>query len=74
MLRPRWYLVLLAAVAVGLAMEGGQLFLKMILGVYFHSVDITDVLTNAFGVLLGAGIYQFFSWIFHIFRSYAKRN
>jgi glycopeptide antibiotics resistance protein len=58
LIRPRWWKILLIALATGLAFEGSQLFFKTILGIFFHAVDITDVITNAVGVLVGAGVYQ----------------
>ncbi len=54
--RPRWYLVPPAGLFVGLAFEGAQLFFKIVLGVYFHAVDMSDVATNAAGVVLGAAV------------------
>jgi glycopeptide antibiotics resistance protein len=57
--------VLLTAVGVGLTLEGIQLLMKLILGVFFHSVDINDVLMNALGVLVGAGLYRAVKWISH---------
>ncbi|PKO14380.1 MAG: hypothetical protein CVU39_15205 [Chloroflexi bacterium HGW-Chloroflexi-10] len=50
--------ILFWALLVGLFLEGTQLVLRLILGVFFHAVDITDVIMNAFGVLIGVGLYQ----------------
>lgn len=44
--------------SAGLFLEGTQLVLSLILGVFFHAVDIMDVIMNTFGVLIGAGLYQ----------------
>jgi glycopeptide antibiotics resistance protein len=63
--------VLWMAVGVGLALEGMQLLLKLTLGVYLHSVDITDVLTNALGVLLGSGFYRTVILIFRHFKRHS---
>ncbi|MHC1782299.1 MAG: VanZ family protein [Anaerolineaceae bacterium] len=56
--RPRWFLLPLAALAVGLVFEGVQLFFKVALGVYYHSVDMSDVVTNASGVMIGAIVFM----------------
>jgi glycopeptide antibiotics resistance protein len=45
------------ALSVGLFLEGAQLLMKLIFGVFFHSVDVNDVLFNALGVVIGSGIY-----------------
>jgi glycopeptide antibiotics resistance protein len=52
--RPRWYMAFLVAPLVGLAFEGAQLFFKIVLGVFFHAVDMSDVVTNTAGVAAGA--------------------
>lgn len=65
--------ILLTAVGVGLALEGTQLLMKLSLGVFFHTVDITDVLTNALGVLVGSGLYRAVLWISHTIRKHAQR-
>ncbi|MGV8026554.1 MAG: VanZ family protein [Anaerolineaceae bacterium] len=46
------------ALTVGLLFEGIQLIVKLILGVYYHAVDINDVIWNALGVLIGFGIFK----------------
>lgn len=46
------------ALAVGLLFEGMQLIIKLILGVYYHAVDINDVIWNALGFLLGYGLFR----------------
>lgn len=53
----RWYLALLAAPLVGLAFEGTQLLIKILTGLFYHSVDATDVVTNASGVIAGAALF-----------------
>lgn len=55
--RPHPVLIVLLAASVGLALEGVQLFLKLALGVYAHAVDITDVIMNGLGVLIGAAVF-----------------
>jgi glycopeptide antibiotics resistance protein len=55
--------LLFTALGVGLALEGTQLLLKLTLGVHIHSVDITDVLMNALGVWVGAGLYRATQWM-----------
>jgi glycopeptide antibiotics resistance protein len=46
------------ALAAGLFLEGTQLIMKLTLGVFFHAVDISDVIWNALGVLAGFGVYH----------------
>jgi glycopeptide antibiotics resistance protein len=50
--------IIWTAVGVGLALDGLQLLMKLTLGSFIHSVDITDVLTNTLGVFIGAGLYR----------------
>ncbi len=45
------------ALITGLTLEGVQLFIGLVAGYYYHSVDINDVLLNALGVLVGSGMY-----------------
>ncbi len=51
------------AIAVGLAIEIAQLVISLGVGVY-RTVDVTDVLLNATGVLLGYGIFIIFAWLY----------
>ncbi len=46
------------ALAAGLFLEGTQLIMKLTLGVFFHAVDISDVIWNGLGVLVGYGLYH----------------
>lgn len=50
--------ILWVALAVGLLFEGTQLLIKLVCGVYYHTVDINDVIWNGLGVLLGFGIFR----------------
>lgn len=50
------------AIAVGLAIEIAQLVISLGVGVY-RTVDITDVLLNATGVLLGYVFFRAFAWL-----------
>ena len=50
------------AIAVGLAIEIAQLVISLGVGVY-RTVDITDVLLNATGVLLGYLFFRAFAWL-----------
>ena len=50
------------AIAVGLAIEIAQLVISLGVGVY-RTVDITDVLLNATGVLLGHLFFRAFAWL-----------
>jgi glycopeptide antibiotics resistance protein len=46
------------ALATGLFLEGTQLILKLALGVFYHAVDVTDVIWNGLGVIAGFGLYH----------------
>lgn len=50
------------AIAVGLVIEIAQLVISLGVGVY-RTVDITDVLLNATGVLLGYLYFRAFAWL-----------
>jgi glycopeptide antibiotics resistance protein len=50
------------AIAVGLAIEIAQLVISLDVGAY-RTVDITDVLLNATGVLLGYLFFRAFAWL-----------
>ena len=50
------------AIAVGLAIEIAQLVISLGVGAY-RTVDITDVLLNATGVLLGYVFFRAFAWL-----------
>jgi len=65
--------IFLTSVGAGLALEGVQLLMKLSLGVFFHTVDITDVLMNALGVLAGSGLYRVVLWIFHRFQEHTQK-
>ncbi len=56
------------ALTVGLAIEAVQLFIGLVVGSYYHSVDINDVILNAFGALVGIGLYRVVYWIVHSLR------
>ncbi|MCX6060130.1 MAG: VanZ family protein [Chloroflexi bacterium] len=51
------------AIVVGLTIEIAQLVISLGVGVY-RTVDITDVLLNATGVLLGYGIFRIFACLY----------
>lgn len=59
--------------AAGFTLEGVQLLLKLILGTYFHAVDITDVITNALGALIGLVLYWITKTIAHFIRVHTLR-
>lgn len=55
--------ILWLALATGLALEGAQLLIMLVIGPNVHSADINDVLLNALGVLLGYGLYRAAAWV-----------
>ncbi len=60
-LKPKWFKLLLWALLTGLTLEGTQLAVILVIGTLYHTVDINDVILNGTGVILGYGIYLFFS-------------
>jgi glycopeptide antibiotics resistance protein len=54
--RPRDILWL--SLGVGLAIEGAQLVVSLVIGGPYRTVDVTDVLLNAIGVWLGYGCFM----------------
>lgn len=60
--------MLYLAILTGLVLEGTQLIIKLISGVYFHTVDINDVLWNAAGVLIGCLIYRALSGLIQMIK------
>ncbi len=54
--------ILWLALETGLALEGAQLLIMLVIGPNVHSVDINDVLLNALGVLLGYALYRAAAW------------
>lgn len=58
--------IFLYALAVGISLEGLQLVVKLALGVFYHAIDINDVLMNGLGFLVGAVSYLLVSKIFHL--------
>jgi glycopeptide antibiotics resistance protein len=50
--------------AVGLGIEMTQLLISFIIRFLYRAIDINDVILNAFGVLIGYGIFRVFAWIY----------
>jgi glycopeptide antibiotics resistance protein len=48
---------LLYTLLVGLSLEGVQLLIKLGLGVFYHAIDVNDVMMNGLGFLTGALLY-----------------
>ncbi len=48
---------LLYTLVVGLSLEGLQLLIKLGLGVFYHAIDVNDVITNGLGFLTGALLF-----------------
>jgi glycopeptide antibiotics resistance protein len=55
---------LLLAPGVGLAIEGTQLLISLLLRYPYRVIDINDVLMNMLGVLLGYGLFRVFGWLY----------
>jgi glycopeptide antibiotics resistance protein len=54
----------LIALLVGLGFELGQLVLTLYAASPTRGIDITDVLLNGAGVLLGYGLFHLFAWLY----------
>lgn len=66
--KPRWFKLLLWALLTGLALEGIQLVVILIVGTLYHTVDINDVILNGLGVVLGYCVFLTTNRIFHKFK------
>lgn len=55
--------VLWVSLALGLGLESAQLLVSFFVGPY-RTVDVTDVILNASGVLLGYTIFKGFAWLY----------
>ncbi|WP_370866928.1 VanZ family protein [Paenibacillus chitinolyticus] len=53
----------LAGVMFGLAIEGAQMVLSLLIRAGYRTVDVNDVLLNFIGVMLGYGCYRLFAAI-----------
>jgi glycopeptide antibiotics resistance protein len=51
------------AIALGFGIELTQLVISLVIGPY-RTVDITDVILNALGVLLGYCLFRVFAWLY----------
>lgn len=51
--RPKWLKLIFWAALTGFTFEGVQLLVILIVGTLYHTVDINDVILNAFGVIVG---------------------
>ena len=59
---PRGKKALWLALGAGLALEGIQLLLRVVLGTTMHVIDINDVLMNTLGIFIGYGLYAGAGW------------
>jgi len=56
--------VLWVSLVLGLGLESAQLLISFFVGPY-RTVDVTDVILNASGTLLGYTIFRLFTWLWH---------
>jgi glycopeptide antibiotics resistance protein len=63
-IRGRHYLWM--AFMLGLTIELSQLVMSLVVGFGYRGVDITDVLTNATGVLIGYAFFCIFAWVYRM--------
>jgi glycopeptide antibiotics resistance protein len=61
-LRPKDFLWL--PLAIGFGIETAQLIISLILRYPYRVIDINDTLLNAFGVVVGYGLFRIFAWLF----------
>lgn len=50
--------------AIGLGIELTQLGIALMLGYPYRVIDINDAILNAFGVLIGYGMFRIFAWLY----------
>lgn len=55
--KPGFVKLLFWVLGIGVVFEGVQILVILITGVFYHTVDINDVIFNALGVLLGWLVY-----------------
>lgn len=52
------------APAVGVSIEAIQLVISLIIGYPYRVIDITDVIMNTLGFLIGYGLFRLFVWLY----------
>ena len=52
------------ALLIGLFFEAAQLGVSLFLGVAYRTVDVTDVILNTAGILLGYSTFRLFAWLY----------
>ncbi len=52
------------APAVGISIEAIQLLISLIIGYPYRVIDITDVIMNTSGFLVGYGVFRLFAWFY----------
>lgn len=56
--------IISVSIFLGLGFEIAQLLLSLALRYPYRVVDINDAIFNAFGVLLGYGLFKLFAWLY----------
>jgi glycopeptide antibiotics resistance protein len=56
--------IISVSIFLGLGLEIAQLLLSLALRYPYRVVDINDAIINAFGVLLGYGLFKLFAWLY----------
>lgn len=56
--------VLWIALAVGAAIETGQLLISVVVRYPYRTIDVNDVLLNALGVVVGYGVFRIFARLY----------
>ena len=54
----KWWRILIISIVFPLSIELTQLFIGLLINNMYRTVDIDDVILNAFGVYIGYGIYK----------------
>jgi glycopeptide antibiotics resistance protein len=52
------------AVLLGISTEIAQLIVSLLIGAAYRTVDMTDVILNALGTLLGYALFRLFAWLY----------
>ena len=56
--KPKWWVLILLAFSLTIAIEMSQFLMGLVAGNMYRNVDIDDIILNSFGTFLGYGVYK----------------
>ena len=56
--KPKWWVLILLAFSLTVAVEMSQFLMGLVAGNMYRNVDIDDIILNSFGTFLGYGVYK----------------